>query len=205
MSHCLFIPLKQSIFGLCINDISLLILMIYLNEQEKKRKFEQFFIATFPKVKAFAWKVLKSESDAEDIAQDVFVKLWDNPELWENKETWNSYIYTMVRNNIYNFLKHKSIEFNYQEKMAEEDSISYESDIHDQLYAKEIELLIRLALDNMTEQRRKVFVMSRYKGMSNQEIADNLKLSIRTVERHIYLALLDLKKIILIAFFSYFC
>lgn len=179
--------------------------MTYLKEQEKKRKFEQFFILTFPKVKAFAWKVLKSEDDAEDIAQDIFVKLWSNPELWDNVETWNSYIYTMVRNHIYNFLKHKSVEFDYQAQLSREDSPSFESDVHDQLYAKEIELLIKLTLDNMPEQRKRVFIMSRQKGMSNQEIADNLQLSIRTVERHIYLALQDLKKTILIALFLYFC
>lgn len=178
--------------------------MVYLNEQEKKRRFEQFFIVTFPKVKAFAWKILKSEEDAEDIAQDVFVKLWDNPELWENQETWNSYIYTMVRNHIYNFLKHKSVESTYQEQQTVQDSPLYEADIHDQMYAKEIELLIKMTLDNMPEQRKRVFVMSRQKGMSNQEIADNLQLSVRTVERHIYLALQELKKIILIAFFLYF-
>ena len=57
----------------------------------------------------------------------------------------------------------------------------------------------------MPEQRKKVFVMSRQQGMSNQEIADSLQLSVRTVERHIYLALQDLKKIILIASFFYFC
>ncbi|MEY8479808.1 sigma factor-like helix-turn-helix DNA-binding protein, partial [Bacteroides acidifaciens] len=54
-------------------------------------------------------------------------------------------------------------------------------------YAKELQLLIKLTLDNMPEQRRKVFSMSRQQGMSNQEIADSLRLSIRTVERHIYL------------------
>lgn len=43
--------------------------------------------------------------------------------------------------------------------------------------------------------------MSRQKGMSNQEIAEKLNLSVRTVERHIYLALQELKKVILIAFF----
>lgn len=179
--------------------------MIYLNDQEKKKNFEQFFMVTFPKVKAFAWKILKSEDDAEDIAQDIFVKLWSNPELWDNVETWNSYIYTMVRNHIYNFLKHKSVEFDYQEQLSREDSPSFETDTHDQLYAKEIELLIKLTLDNMPEQRKRIFVMSRRKGMSNQEIADALQISVRTVERHIYLALQDLKKTILIALFLYFC
>lgn len=178
--------------------------MAYLDEQERRRKFERFFIQTFPKVKAFAWKVLKSEDDAEDIAQDVFVKLWSSPEIWEKQETWNNYIYAIVRNQIYNFLKHKSVELNYQEQLSQEDFPSFEADIHDKLYAKEIELLIKLALDNMPEQRRKVFILSRQRGLSNQEIADNLQLSVRTVERHIYLALVELKKIILIALFLCF-
>lgn len=174
--------------------------MMSLEESRKKRKFEQFFIQTYPKVKAFACKILHSEEDAEDIAQDIFVKLWDNTQLWESKETWDSYIYVMTRNHIYNFLKHKSIELNYQERCTKEDCFSSEFDIHDQLHAKELQLLIKLTLDNMPEQRKKVFTMSRKDGMSNQEIADQLQLSIRTVERHLYLALQDLKKNILIIF-----
>lgn len=168
--------------------------MTYTEEQERKRKFEQFFILTFPKVKAFACKILQSEEDAEDIAQDIFVKLWDNPEIWENKDTWDSYIYAMTRNQIYNFLKHQSVELNYQEKFVQENASSYDFDIYDNLYAKELQLLIKLTLDSMPEQRRKVFSMSRQKGMSNQEIAEKLNLSVRTVERHIYLALQELKK-----------
>ena len=155
--------------------------MTYTEEQERKRKFEQFFILTFPKVKAFACKILQSEEDAEDIAQDIFVKLWDNPEIWENKDTWDSYIYAMTRNQIYNFLKHQSVELNYQEKFVQENASSYDFDIYDNLYAKELQLLIKLTLDNMPEQRRKVFSMSRQKGMSNQEIAEKLNLSVRTV------------------------
>ena len=178
-------------------------MMIITRMEDKVLRFKKFFDLNFPKVKTFAWQLLKSEEDAEDIAQDIFVKLWDNPEIWENKETWDSYIYTMARNQIYNFLKHQSVELNYQEKLSQENSPSYEFDMYDKLYAKELQLLIKLTLDNMPEQRRKVFSMSRQRGMSNQEIADNLQLSVRTVERHIYLALQELKKVILIAFF--FC
>ncbi|MFK1812950.1 RNA polymerase sigma-70 factor [Bacteroides fragilis] len=175
--------------------------MILNNESNKKKKFEQFFIMTYPKVKAFAWKLLKSEEDAEDIAQDIFAKLWTNPEIWENQETWNSYIYTMVRNHIYNFLKHKSIRQTYQEQCTKEEPAISETDIHDQLYTKESELLIKLTIANMPEQRRKIFRMSRTQEKSNQEIADELDISIRTVERHIYLALIDLKKVLLTLFF----
>ena len=82
----------------------------------KQEKFEQIFYEIFPKVKAFAWKILQSEEDAEDIAQDVFAKLWNTPETWEDKETWHNYIYTMTRNHIFNFLKHKAVEQKYQQQ-----------------------------------------------------------------------------------------
>ncbi|MEG1007694.1 MAG: RNA polymerase sigma-70 factor [Bacteroides sp.] len=177
--------------------------MNYINEQERRKIFEQFFILTFPKVKAFAYKILKSEDDAEDIAQDVFVKIWADAETWKNCEMHSGYIYIMVRNQVFNFLKHKSIASTYEEQLAGKYASSFQADIHDELYAKEIELLMKLTVSRMPEQRRKVFIMSRQQHMSNNEIAEKLNISIRTVERHLYLALAELKKIILFLFFFY--
>lgn len=172
--------------------------MINTSEKERKRKFEELFRTMFPKVKAFAQKILQSEDDAEDIAQDIFVKLWNTPEGWEDKDTWMSYIYTLTRNHVFNFLKHKSIVQNYQTQS--EQRIDYYSNdaIHDELYAKELQLLIHLTIKNMPVQRRKVFCMSRIEEMSYADIAEKLGISIRTVERHIYLALNELKKVTLI-------
>lgn len=168
----------------------------------KKEKFEQLFNEMFPKVKSFARKILQSEEDAEDIAQDVFVKLWNSPEVWEENENWNSYVYTMTRNHIYNYLKHKVVEQKYQQQTDPEDYDYYGSDdIHDQLYAKELRLLIKLTISRMPEQRRKVFCMSRQEEMSHAEIAEKLGISVRTVERHIYLALGELKEVLYLLFF----
>lgn len=178
-------------------------IMNYINEQERRKIFEQFFILTFPKVKAFAYKILKSEDDAEDIAQDVFVKIWADAETWKNCEMHSGYIYIMVRNQVFNFLKHKSVASTYEEQMAGKYASSFQADIHDELYAKEIELLMKLTVSRMPEQRRKVFIMSRQQHMSNNEIAEKLNISIRTVERHLYLALAELKKIILFLIFFY--
>ncbi len=178
-------------------------IMNYINEQERRKIFEQFFILTFPKVKAFAYKILKSEDDAEDIAQDVFVKIWADAETWKNCESNSGYIYIMVRNQVFNFLKHKSIANTYEEQLVGKYASSFQADIHDELYAKEIELLMKLTVSRMPEQRRKVFIMSRQQHMSNNEIAEKLNISIRTVERHLYLALAELKKIILFLIFFY--
>ena len=70
------------------------------------------------------------------------------------------------------------------------------SDPYSEIYAKELHLLISLALKQMPEKRRLVFEMSRFEGKSNNDIAQNLDLSVRTVERHIYLALGELKDVI---------
>ena len=184
--------------------LNLKLRMIFLDEQTKKRKFEELFIQNFPKIKAFAYKLLQAEEDAEDIAQDVFVKLWDTDEVWGEVDSLDTYLYAMTRNRIYNFLKHKQVEDNYKEKLGNGKTESTEQEFYDVLYAKELQILVKLALDQMPAQRRRVFEMSRYANMSNQEIADRLQLSVRTVERHIYLALQDLKKIIIVAIFFKF-
>ena len=68
----------------------------------------------------------------------------------------------------------------------------------DPLYYEEALLLMRLTLDRMPERRRQIFEMSRMQGLSNAEIAEQLQLSVRTVEHQIYLALKELKKTMLL-------
>ena len=178
--------------------------MLHINPIDKKRNFEQLFTVMFPKVKSFAFKILKSEEDAEDIAQDVFVKLWNNEEAWSNRETLNSYLYTMVRNQIFNFLKHKTVESKYQDFIINKNDCST-NNIYDEIYTKELKLLYQLILSQMGEQRRKVYLMSREEDMSNKEIAEKLDLSVRTVERHLYLATKDLKKMMIFLLFFNLC
>ena len=69
------------------------------------RQFEIIFTTHYSAVKYFAINLLKSEEDAEDIIQDVFAKLWTQPEVWlENKDI-GQYIYAMTKNTTFNFIK----------------------------------------------------------------------------------------------------
>lgn len=170
------------------------------NEYELlNKKFEKFFILNFPKVKNFAYMLLKSEKEAEDIAQDIFMKLWEQPQLWGDHNIKN-YLYTITKNKILNRIKHRKVERLYQQQSV---NIQCVEEIlenpFEQIYYDEILLILKLSLEQMPERRREIFKMNRLQGMKNEEIAQKLHLSIRTVEHHLYLALSELKKILISA------
>ena len=172
-------------------------------------EFETIFTGYYSAVKYFAFMLLKSEADAEDITQDVFTKLWTQPQIWSDRDSTeiSNYIFAMTKHITINFIKHKRIVEEYQESVIEKSLIEelFQTDnTLEPIYYKEALLIIRLILDRLPERRRKVFEMSRINNMSNMEIAQALNISVRTVEHQIYLTLLEIKKTIFIAFFLCF-
>ena len=108
----------------------------------------------------------------------------------------------MTKHAIFDFLKHKRIERSYQQAQMEESlfkDLSPSGDTLDAIYYKEIRLALQMAVEQFPERRRLIF-----EGMSNLEIAEKLDISVRTVERQIYLSLVELKKIVYILFFLHF-
>lgn len=174
-----------------------------MRKELQRARFEEIFIQYFPKVKSFATILLKSKQEGEDVAQDIFVKLWEEPDLWEGDLAKN-YLYTMVKNNVINRIKRKNIESNYisvQIDLNGPEELGVFEDPLNELYQSELHLLFKIMLEQMPGKRREVFEMSRFQHLSNKEIADKMNLSVRTVEQHIYLALKELKKLLLIAIF----
>lgn len=173
-----------------------------------EQEFDLVFKAHYSLVKKFALMLLKSEQDADDIAQEVFTRLWAKPQIWQNNPRIDKYIYAMTKHAIFDFLKHKRIERSYQQAQMEEslfkDLSPSGGDTLDTIYYKEVYLALQMAVEQFPERRRLIFEMSRIQGMSNLEIAEKLDISVRTVERQIYLSLVELKKIVFILFFLHF-
>ena len=128
-------------------------------------QFEMIFRTHFSSVKFFINMFLKSEADAEDLAQDVFTKLWTNFETWQNNDGKEGYIYAMAKNVAFDFIKHKRLENDYREEQIKKSTIKDLlglSDPLNSLYYKEMQLIIRMALENFPERRRRIFEMSRF-------------------------------------------
>lgn len=160
-------------------------------------KFEQFFSDHYAMVKRFAKMLLKSDEDAADIAQDVFAKLWTQPDLWLDNDSMDNRLYVITKNATLNFIRHRKIEKDYHAKLFQENLLKEIFDTQDPLepiYYREIQLFIRLVLEQIPSKRKQIFEMSRFKGLSHKEIAKKLHISVRTVEHQIYLTLAELKK-----------
>lgn len=159
------------------------------------KAFEEVFLAYFDKVKYLLTRLLRSESDAEELAQDIFVKLWMKHTSIDPNKAFSTYLYTITRNTALNYLKHKLVEENFRNSFSCLDE--EEADSSDELlFAKEISLLVEMAVCRMPVQRRKIYQMSREEGISNNEIAEELRISKKTVENQLSLALQEIKRVI---------
>lgn len=75
----------------------------------KIKTFEILFNAYYPRVKSFAFGMIKDQYEAEEIAQNVFLKLWSNREKLSSDNTLSSYIFTIVQNEVYDFFEKNTI------------------------------------------------------------------------------------------------
>ena len=119
----------------------------------------------------------------EDIVQDFFVNLWFDAPSIQIRTSVKAYLYTSIRNRSLDYLKHLKVE----EKFHKKTLLKNESDNSFENYLAESELrhLVEKSLDKLPPRCREIFELNRFKGMTNQQIADHLGISKRTVELQI--------------------
>ena len=146
-------------------------------------------------VKSFLTSMLRSEEDAKELTQNVFIRLWEKRESIDPESDIKVFLFQTARFYAYNFFDHLKVKEKYSTWLKQEKGNDYFS-TEDVVNYEETALLFEFALDKMPEQRRKVFEMSRKGGKSNDEIAEELSLSKRTVEKHISLAIKDVRAVL---------
>jgi RNA polymerase sigma-70 factor, ECF subfamily len=162
-----------------------------LIEQIRKgdsRSFEQVFHLYAENLVRYATTILKDLDEAEDIVQQLFVSIWDKKNIPNITGSLKSYLYRSVYNSSLNKLKQSKVKESYAVNMA------YVSDgltLSTNAVAEQNELAkaIQKAIDDLPEQCRLVFTMSREEQLKYQEIAEKLGISIKTVENQMGKAL----------------
>ena len=134
-------------------------------------------------------KYLKDSAQAEEIVNDVFLKIWEDGDKIRIESSLKSYIYKAVINRSINALNKNKRELTYKTELNFMQDESYEL-----RQIEENELMIKLytAINQLPDQCRRVFEMSRFEELKQQEIADKLGISVKTVKNHITIALKQL-------------
>ena len=158
------------------------------------KSFSKLFEKYYDKYFSFACALLHDTDAAEDVLQNVFLKIWLGRERLDENRSIENYLLVSVRNEIFDWLRLKYNQVVVHEEDVEKEDVS--ADIEASLTWAETSDKMDAIIRKMPPQRQRIFLMSRYSNMSSKDIADSLDLSVRTVERHIYLALKDLKSII---------
>ena len=135
----------------------------------------------------FTFSYMKDSFDAEEIVQDVFLKLWEKRDEVDELKSFKSYLYRITVNKIFNELKHRVVKRKYDQHLLNIELVNDETP-ESAIQFQELNNKLEQLLSKLPEQQRNIFIMSRWQGLSNTEIALNLGLSARTVENQIYRA-----------------
>ena len=162
--------------------------------RDDRSAFDALYLKYAAKTEEFLYRMLKDHSEAEDITQDIFLKIWRNRTSIGAVDAFGPYLFRMARNAVYDRFDNRSV------RRA---SLLPEYELPDSaIDSRDLLLLIRMVVEKMPEQRRRIFRMSREEGLSNDQIAEQLSISRRTVENQISRALAELRKLVkLILFF----
>ncbi|AWA29854.1 RNA polymerase subunit sigma-70 [Flavobacterium magnum] len=157
----------------------------------EERIFASFFRSNIKAVRNYLFYKYGNEEHANDIAQDAFIKLWENCASVPFDKA-KAYVYTIANNASLNLVAHHKVVLNYS-KNAGKSGVTSESPEfileHDEFGEK-----LKKAIANLTDSQRTAFLMNRIDGKKYSEIAEMLGITVKAVEKRISGALVSLRK-----------
>lgn len=159
---------------------------------ETKEGFELMFRAHYPRLCAFAATFLNDKEEAEEIVQTMFCRLWEQRDSLDITISLQAYLFRAVRNACLNQIKKTQIRDAYKVMNLEEINNNPEFQ-PDRTTEKELRQRIEKAIAELPEQCRLVFKLSRFEELKYKEIAEQLNISIKTVENQMGKALKRLR------------
>ena len=157
-----------------------------------KPLFERLFKTHFVHLCNFAFQYVKDSDSAKDITQKVFINLWESREKIDPQKALKSYLFTSVRNRCLNYIRDQK---KYRSHVLDIEIADLEISFDEEDSGiTELQERVRKALATLPEKCRQVFEMSRYKNMKYKDIAEELDVSVKTVEAHMSKALKSLRE-----------
>ncbi|MBS1664324.1 MAG: RNA polymerase sigma-70 factor [Bacteroidetes bacterium] len=144
------------------------------------------------RIYSYAYHLSGNNAQADELVQDVFLKVWLNREKIPHVLRFDSWLFTIARNQIFDLLKNMAKEASLRRQIAELLSVS-DNPVEDHILSRENEEQLQRALDQLSPRQKLIFTLSRNQGMKHEEIASRLHISRHTVKTHLVQALKTLR------------
>lgn len=141
---------------------------------------EYLFNKYYARLCYFTFKLIKNQDDSKDLVQDVFLKCWQKKETFESELAIKNFLYLSLKNASLNYIRHLTVEKKFvddlsPEKFIEEKTIS-------NLIRAEVLATIHLAIENLPDGCKLVLKLAFNEGLKNDQIAQQLGISVNTVK-----------------------
>ncbi len=160
--------------------------------QGNKLAYKYLYSLYYNELCVYANSLLNDSLSAEDLVQSVMVKIWNKKPDLIIKTSLKSYLYKSVYNHFINNYRLKQKELTFIEEMKA-NAIIHLAEEDDDIINEKIRN-VKNEIENLPAKCKNVFLMNKMRGMKYKEIADELNLSVKTVEAHISKALFLIKE-----------
>lgn len=152
--------------------------------------FRQVFDIYVKKIYNFVFSHIKEKTEAEDITQNIFIKIWEKKEYIDPDRSFEGLLFTIAHRMLLDYFRSPASRFSIVsvDPITEQAKLSpIQSD--DLVHRRQLESLYNKALQRLPAKRKEIFLLSRHQGLSNKQIAEKLGISIKTVENQMTAAL----------------
>jgi RNA polymerase sigma-70 factor, ECF subfamily len=157
-------------------------------KENDEAAFELIFNKFSKKLYYFTLSYVHSQTETEEIIQNVFVSLWENRDMLSEAFPIQNYLYKVTINHVYNYFKHQLVRRRYFEKMIIEGK-DEDHEAMQGILTNDLGEIMNKIIGELPLRQQVIFRLSRAEGLCHAEIAKQLGLSVRSVENQIYRSL----------------
>ena len=160
--------------------------------------FTYFYDKYFRRITAFSIQFIYDKDEAENLAQEAFLHLWQNRDTVESINGIQSFLYTYAKSKCLNMIRHNKVKDKFKSEVLNQKERELDIEIlnsvqFDTLELTELERLIQECISELPPKTREVFIKKRFEDKKNAEIAEEMQVTLKAVEAHMTKALKILK------------
>jgi len=167
--------------------------LLLLIQKDDRVAFYNLYERYSKRLFGFVFMYIKQEADTEEIVQEVFIKIWEARDKIDVYSSFDSFLFTIAYNAVISMFRKRVTEKKYLEHLKSLQQSENAPDLTNEIQYNELKVKVQVLLNELTPRQKEIFQLSREQGLTHEEIAKKLNISVNTVKKHIVNTLAYLK------------